>query len=492
MDTYKFYTDNLKHKSVKDIIKMLKNNETTSLQLVMAYLEHISRQDTAGACLNSIREFNPDAFDLAKYRDWQRNKGEILGSLHGVPIILKDCIDTADKMHTTCGAVIMKDHYAKKDAFIVEKLRKAGAIIIAKANMSEWYGMMSTKSPNGYSAIAKGSMKNPFGDELIPGGSSGGCAVAVSADFTPCAIGTETSGSIIEPAYMNGVVGFKPTVGLVSRSGILPVMNCQDVPGSITKSVYDAAILTNVIFGFDKNDPSTHICSDLNNIDFTKDLENETLSGKRLGILRESYFNDLSEESRKITEKALATLKENGAVLIDVPDFMPAKLRLEPDKYEQLTSTAMKHSFKARFNHYLSQADDIPAKTLSEIISWNKSHSYAIPYGQDYFEEIDNIKQPFITDNYFDERQKDVYICGKNGVDGALNKYSLDALIMPGLKGQGIAPRNGNPIITIPCGKGDEGPVGLNIIGHIAEDHSLLKLAYACENVLPKRPLINY
>lgn len=492
MYTYKFYIDNLRHKSLKDITKMLKNNEITSLQLVWAYLEHMSRQDTAGACLNSIREFNPDAFDLAEYRDWQRNKGEILGSLHGIPIILKDCIDTADKMHTTCGAVIMKDHYAKKDAFIVEKLRKAGAIIIAKANMSEWYGMMSTKSPNGYSAIAKGSMKNPFGNNLIPGGSSGGCAVAVSADFASCAIGTETSGSIIEPAYMNGVVGFKPTVGLVSRSGILPVMNCQDVPGPITKSVYDAAILTNVIFGFDINDPSTHICYDLNNIDFTKDLEKANLIGKRFGILRESYFDDLSEESRKITEKAFEILKENGAVLIDVYDFMPAKLRLEPEKYEQLTSTSMKHSFKARFNHYLSQTDDIPAKTLSEIISWNKAHPYAIPYGQDYFEEIDNIKQPFITDNYFNERQKDIYICGENGVDGALNKYNLDALIMPGLKGQGIAPRNGNPIITIPCGKGDDGPVGLNLIGHVMGDHSLLKLAYACENVLPKRPLINY
>ena len=486
-----FY-DKMPNLSITDLRQMLDKGEITCEELVLSFLERISRYDKTGIKLNAVRELNPDALEQARCCDNILQKGRTIGPLHGIPILLKDCIDTKDRTHTTCGAVVMENHYASKDAFIVKKLRKAGAIILGKANMSEWYGFCSTKAPSGYSAIAGGSMLNPYGpNTLKPGGSSGGCAVAVSAGFSAAAIGTETSGSIIEPSYFCSVVGFKPTVGLISRSGILPVMTSQDSPGPITKNVTDAAVIMSVMVSRDKSDIATWRADEIDTSYFVSKINDGSLKGKRIGITRDGYYDDLSEMEKIVFDRAIDMLRDGGAVIIDnVPDFLPGQIKKYPEKYSmKLTSTIMCHAFKVRFNHYLANiGNDVPVHSLKELIEWNISHPWAIPLGQDYLEEIEAIKNPLTGPEFFEAIKNDRYICGEKGITGALAKHSLDAIIMPGVSGQGIAPRTGNPIITMPAGYTENGvPVGINLVGHFMGDIDLLCLARSCERVLPER-----
>ena len=478
--------------SIIELRNLLDNKKISCKELVSAYVDRISKYDKSGPKLNSVRELNPDVFEQAAYLDDMLKEGQSKGLLHGIPVLLKDCIDTKGAIHTTCGAVMMKDHYAECNAFIVDRLLNAGALILGKANMSEWYGFVSTKAPSGYSAIAGGSMLNPYKTGILkPGGSSGGCAVAVSAGLVTASIGTETSGSIIEPAYFCSVVGFKPTTGLVSRSGILPVMTGQDSPGPITENVTDAAIITAFMAGYDKKDITTLSAFKIRNEALLENVDSGKLAGKRIGIARDGYYDDLSEQEKLTFDKAINVLIENGVEIIDnIPDFLPGQIKKHPERYDiHLSSVAMNHEFKVRFNYYLSNlGPGVPVHSLSQLIEWNKAHKSAIPYGQDYLEEIEAINDPLMTEQYLEAKNNDLYICGKMGVNGALKNHKLDALIMPGVAGQGIAPRTGNPIITIPAGYTDSGvPVGLNFVGHFMGDAELLKLARACEKVMPKR-----
>ena len=496
---YRFYKENIRQKTISELLSMLEAGEITSEKLVWAYLEHIAAEDTAGRRLKSVREFNPDAFAIARERDWERAHGKIRGVLHGIPIMLKDSIDTGDKMHTTCGSVAFKDHYAEADAFIVKKLREAGAIILGKNNLSEYYGFVSMSSPNCYSGIINGSPINPFSKEdkkLKPGGSSGGSAVSVAADFTAASIGTDTAGSIFEPACFNGVVGYKPTAGLVSRTGVLPVLMCQDVPGPITRCVKDAAIIADIIIARDEEDPDTFRAEEIrqSTIKLAAGLDDAELSGKRIGIVRTGYMSTaggMASDETEVLEAAVKMLEEAGAVIIDAEGFLHAEALEEPEKHtERLNDVAMCDGFKVRLSHYLAKQKDLPFRSLAELITWNKEHPEAIPIGQDYLEYVENREDPIMNMAFVEARANDLDICGERGIWGALDRYELDALILPGVTAQGIPATAGNPIISIPCGISESGaPVGLNLVGRIMDDHELLKIAAACERVLPKRPI---
>lgn len=486
----KHYLKHIQQKSLHELLALMEDGRITSQELVWAYVERICEKDQSGPKLDAVRELNPDVFELAALRDYQRRQGVILGSLHGIPILLKDCIDTADRTHTTCGAVVMKDHYAKEDAFLVKRLREAGAIILGKATMSEWYGMVSSKTPSGYNGISGGSMKNPYGpDRLKPGGSSGGCAVAVSADFAAAAIGTETAGSIIEPAYFCSVVGYKPTTGIVSRTGVLPIMMCQDTPGTLTRSVRDAAILANVLVAPDPEDAGTWRAEAFAETDFCRDLDSAGLKEKRIGVVWEGYSGEDPQE-RELTLHALERLRENGATVVEVSDFAPGKMKVEPQLYPKpLTYDVMLHAFKARLEGYLGKlGPDVPVHNLDELIRWNEQHPEANSLGQDYFYEMREIHAPLMTPAFLEAYDYDMQICGREGVLGALDRYSLDALVLPGVADQEIAPKLGCPIISIPAGYTQQDrPIGLNLIGRPMDDAALLQLAYACEKVLPRR-----
>ncbi|MCD8037160.1 MAG: amidase, partial [Clostridiales bacterium] len=312
---YHYYNEKIENLSILELKELLDNGSITSEQLIWAYVERIAYIDKQGPKINAVREINPDVFSIAEERDYQRKNGEILGPLHGIPILLKDCINTKDKIHTTCGAMALKDYYAESDAFIVELLRKAGAIILGKATISEWYGFISSNAVSGFNGLS-GPAKNPYGPGILPpGGSSGGCAAAVSADMTAAAIGTETSGSIIEPAYFCSVVGFKPTAGLISRSGILPVTMFQDAPGFLTKSVADTALLLNILAVRDKDDSGTWRADKFEKIDIPS-MADEDLKGKKIGVIREGYFEDLDDEAKDIYEKSFNALRQSGAEVI--------------------------------------------------------------------------------------------------------------------------------------------------------------------------------
>lgn len=485
-----YYKDHIQQRSLHELTALMDEGRVTSQELVWAYVERICEKDQSGPKLDAVRELNPDVFELAALRDHQRQQGVILGPLHGIPILLKDCIDTADRTHTTCGAVVMKDHYAKEDAFLVKRLREAGAIILGKANMSEWYGFISSKAPSGYNGISGGSMKNPYGpDRLKPGGSSGGCAVAVSADFAAAAIGTETAGSIIEPAYFCSVVGYKPTTGIVSRTGVLPIMMRQDTPGTLTRSVRDAAILANVLVAPDPEDAGTWRAEAFAGTDFCRDLDSAELKEKRIGVVWEGYSGEDPQE-RELTLHALERLREKGATVVEVSDFAPGKMKKAAHLYPgSLTTRVMWHVFRARFEEYLGKlGPDVPVHNLDELIIWNERHPDAIPVGQDYLYELQKICKPLMSSDFVEAHRYDIEICGRQGVLGALNRYSLNALVLPGVADQGIAPRIGCPIISIPAGYTQRSiPVGLNLIGRPMDDAALLQLAYACEQALEKR-----
>ena len=492
---YHFYNEDIMQKSIGELLSMLEAGTLSSEELVWAYAERIAALDQAedGPKLHAVRELNPDAFQIARERDWERRTGKIRGPLHGIPVLLKDTIDTKDKMRTTCGAASMRDHHAAEDAFIVKKLRDAGAIILGKNYCSELYGFNALEKPNGYSSLLNGSTKNPFGPEkLIPGGSSGGSAVSVAADMAAAAVGTDTAGSILEPAYMNAVVGYKPTVGLTSRSGILPVMMCQDAAGPITRTVADAARIADVIIGRDEADPDTIRAEAFQEGSFLDGIEEESLNGKRIGIVKEGYYARMSGTARLLTESALDKLRLSGARIVEVENFLPAKILDAPNQNpERLNYEVMNRAFKVRFDHYLSSQSDLPFHSLKELIEWNETHPENIPLGQDYLKLVEELGDDAVMSPLFTaSRMNDLDICGTRGVWGAMEYYRLDVLILPGLDAQGIAATAGNPTITIPAGMTREsGPVGITLVGELMGDRELLRIARACEKVLPKRPV---
>lgn len=482
----------VEEKSISELISLLEDGTITSEELVLAYLERIAKFDKAGPCLNAIREINPDALALARVRDAQRKKGEILGPLHGIPVVVKDNIDSGDKMHTTAGSVALKDHYAEEDAFVIKKLKAAGAIILGKANLTEWANFIAIGMKNGHSSLG-GDVLNCYGPgKFDVGGSSSGSAVATGANFAACGIGTETSGSIIMPATLASCVGIKPSIGLISRTGIIPLAFTQDTAGPICRTVADAALMLEVLVGEDPSDPITYFARDWEGYPYREQLDPNGLKGAKLGFLRKVYWDRLDEDGARVITQALEVLKKAGAEIVDpVEGFLAADMApVSISTPAELNVNVLYHEFKVALNAYLGKTRSyLPVHNLTELIEYNVAHKeVALKYGQAHLEIADKTDGSLASMEYFASRMQDERVCGKESIDKALDEYGLDALIYPDYFAQTVAARAGYASITVPAGYSDEiGPVSLTFVGRKFDEPKLLKLAYAFEQASKAR-----
>lgn len=482
----------VEEKTIPELIGLMEAGTITAEELVLAYLERIAKIDKSGPCLNSILEINPDAVVLARVRDAQRQKGEILGPLHGIPVVIKDNIDSGDKMHTTAGSIALKDHYAGEDAFIVKKLKAAGAIILGKANLTEWANFIAIGMRNGHSSRG-GDVLNCYGpNQFDVGGSSSGPAVAAGANLAACGIGTETSGSIIMPATLASCVGIKPSIGLISRTGIIPLAFTQDTAGPICRTVADAALMLSVLVGEDEADPVTYFAKDWENHDYTQYLDSDGLKGAKLGFLRKVYWDRLDEDGEKIVTQALDFLKQAGAEIVDpVEGFLAADMApVLISRPAGLDINVLYHEFKVALNAYLSKVEaHLPVHNLTELIEYNIAHKdIALMYGQAHLEKADQTDGSLASMEYFASRRKDEIVCGEESIDKALDTYGLDALVYPNYFAQTVAARVGYASITVPAGYSKGlGPVSITFIGRKYDEPKLIRLAYAFEQISKAR-----
>jgi amidase len=469
MTTYPFPME----ASIADLQKAMENGETTSVKLVYFYLEQIAKFNEQ---INAVLEVNPEAEFLAQTLDAERALKGPRGPLHGVPILLKDNIDTGDKMHTSAGSIGLKDHYAKKDAFVAHKLREAGAVILGKVNLTEWANFISDHMPSGYSSRG-GQVKNPYGPgKFDVGGSSAGSGAAVASNMAPIAIGTETSGSILNPASQNNVVGIKPTIGLVSRTGIIPISHSQDTAGPIAKSVRDAAILLNAIVGEDPADPVTRLGGLRPKEDYTDYLDQNGLEGKRIGVPRPRFYDELPEDVLRLIEAALEAMKALGAEIVDPIEIPKAAAE---ESFDVLT-----YEFKPALNAYLGQVEPhLPVHSLKELVAFNGLHAdRALKYGQALFEAAERTEGTLAEAAYLNSRLEDLAYSKTNGIDKVMADHRLDALVFPSSCGSSIAAKAGYPSVCVPIGLTDEGePLGLSFTGRAFEEPKLIAMTYAYE-----------
>ncbi|MFG6495178.1 amidase family protein [Fictibacillus sp. UD] len=457
------------------------SGDLTSFDLVKYYLDRISRYDKQGPQINSVLEVNPDALFIARNLDHERQNGKIRGPLHGVPVIIKDNIDTADQMHTSAGSLALQNHYAPQDAFIVQKLREAGAVILGTANMTEWANFMAYNMPNGYSSRG-GQVLNPYGPGVLDvSGSSSGSAAAVACNFATLAIGTETSGSILCPAGNNNIVGIKPTVGLVSRTGIIPISISQDTAGPMARTVKDAAILLEVIAGVDSQDAATHIAP--MQYSYTDGLEQSSLNGKRFGVTYEFCIRDLNEKQRSVFDEVLQLIKTQGGEIIYLDQISP----LEKDGSNY---TVLLHEFKSGLNHYLkSVSPAIGISTLSDVIAFNNEHKdNCLKYNQELLIESNETDGTLTSTEYLQSRMNDLEKTQNKGIDLVMNENQLDAIISPNDVWYGIPAKAGYPSISVPSGFDEAGlPLSVMFTGVAFSEKKLIQLAYAFEQASQKR-----
>ncbi len=470
----------------------------TSVALTQAYLDRIAAIDDAGPTLNAVVETNPDALAIAAERDRERAAGTVRGPLHGIPVLLKDNIDTADRMRTTAGALVLADHIADSDAHVVTRLREAGAVILGKTNLSEWANFRSRDSISGWSTRG-GQTKNPWALDRNPCGSSSGTGAAIAAGLATVGVGTETDGSIICPAQANGLVGIKPTVGLVSRTGIIPISASQDTAGPMARSVADAAALLAAMRGVDADDPVTASAAAHADTDYTAALDAQALRGKRIGVLRE-YAGFHGEVDAMLT-RAVAVLRAAGADVID-PVALPNRGSYGADEY-----TVLLYEFRHGVETYFAtRAPDAPVRTLTELIAWNDARRDAtMPwFGQDTLIAA-AATGPLTDPAYVAARERARRLAGPEGIATALAEHRLDALVAPsggmawivdGINGDTFgggssqpAAVAGYPNITVPAGLVRGLPIGVSFIGGAWQESALIGYAYAFEQArgpLPK------
>jgi amidase len=464
---------------ITSLQKAMEAGEIRAAELVALYLERIKKFNKV---INAVLEINPDALQIAQALDDERQKQGSRGQLHGIPILLKDNIDTGDRMHTSAGSMALAQSRAAEDAFIAAKLRESGAVLLGKVNMTEWANFMSWPMPSGYSSRG-GQVLNPYGPgQFEVGGSSSGSGAATAASFAAAAIGTETSGSIVNPAHHNSLVGLKPTVGLLSRTGIIPISHSQDTPGPMTRTVTDAALLLGALTGVDARDPLS-LASEGNSHrhrDYTTFLDANSLQGARIGIPR-WFYNDLSDEARRIAEDAIHVLREQGAVVID-----PVSL---PCEQAEWTSEVLRYEFKKDLNDYLSKLDaSVPVHTLQEVIAFNIEHAEkALVYGQHTLNWSDETSGTLTEDEYLRNLAKYQELTRTNGIDHVLEEHQLDAILFPGDVGYDIAARAGYPLLNVPAGYTDEGPMGIMFSAGAFSEGKLLALGYAFEQATKYR-----
>lgn len=483
----------LNETTIDELQQKMQSGTLTSKAITGLYLNRIDAIDKNGPALNSVIEINPDAISMAEAMDKERKEGKIRGPLHGIPVLIKDNIDTGDKMMTTAGSLALEGHKAAKDAFIIQKLRKAGAVLLGKTNLSEWANFRSSRSSSGWSSRG-GQTKNPCVLNRNPCGSSSGSGAAVAANLCAVAIGTETDGSIIAPSSYCGIVGIKPTVGFLSRSGIIPISSTQDTAGPMTRTVKDAAILLEALAGVDEADPVTKESSGRIKKDYTQFLDANGLQGKRIGI--EKSFLEGHEGVVALYKQAIELLKSKGATIVEV------ELLKETGKLGDAEFTIMQYEFKDGLNRYLASAN-ASVKTLADVIAFNKTNeAKAMPYFKQETLEKSEAKGGLENKEYTDSLK--ATLGSRKIIDDMMREQKLDAIA-----GTSIGPANcidlvngdywtgfyfcppaamaGYPHITVPMGTLYELPVGLSFIAGAYKEDELLKIAYAYEQASKKR-----
>lgn len=479
--------------TVAELRSALDARRISARELVDMYLARIDAIDRNGPKLNSIMEINPDAQAIAKAMDAELQRGEGRGPLHGIPILLKDNIDTADRMLTTAGSLALTKSRPQQDATVVQHLRDAGAIILGKTTLSEWANFRGFQSSSGWSGRG-GQCLNPYALDRSPCGSSSGSPAAVSANLSVLALGTETDGSIVCPSHVNGVVGIKPTVGLTSRAGVIPIAHSQDTVGPHGRTVADAAAALGVLAKPDARDPMTEASAGQGHSDYTPFLDPNGLRGARIGVPRNAGFFGYSPESDAIIEAAIDAMRHLGAEIIDPADFPKAdEMAEEPGEFEVLL-----YEFKSDLNDYLATRNDSEVGSLEDLIRFNDEHASEelLYFGQEIFHQAQE-KGPLTDQGYVDALAKNHRLSRQEGIDAVLEQHNLDALIAPtGSPAWKIDLVNGDlflgassspaamagyPVVTVPAGHAFGLPVGLSFMGTAYSEPTLIKLAYAFE-----------
>ena len=485
----------LEELTIRELQDAMTAGRYTSQQLVEQYLRRIVEIDRGGPALRSISDINPDALRIAGELDAERRQGRVRGPLHGVPVVIKDNIDTADQMPTTAGSLALEGSTAPRDAFVVERLRSAGAVILAKTSLSEWANFRSTRSSSGWSARV-GQVKNPYVLDRNPCGSSSGSGVAVAVNLAAVAVGTETDGSVTCPASVNGIVGIKPTLGLVSRAGIIPIAHSQDTAGPMARTVTDAAILLTAMGGRDPRDPATERPGERAQ-DYAAGLDAGALKGARIGVSRAVHFG-YSAPADRLAEAAIAVMKAQGAIIVD-PVEIPNLARLDACEMEVL-----QYEFKDGLNAYLATRPGAKARTLAELIAFNvRERPREMPFfGQELFEAAER-KGPLTSAEYRTALETCQRWAGPEGIDAAMSKDRLDALVAPTMgpawptdhfngdhvlgASTTVAAVAGYPHITVPAGQVSGLPVGVSFFGRAWSEATLIRLAYAFEQATRHR-----
>ena len=496
--------DDLKDEGVEDFVLdeetisslsgKLKSGEYTSEKLVELYLKRIEEIDKKGPALNAVIEVNPDALALARNLDKELKEGKSRGLLHGIPVLIKDNIDTADQMQTTAGALALEGNIAKNDAYIIKRLRDAGAIILGKTNLSEWANFRSTSSCSGWSSRG-GQTKNPYILDHNPCGSSAGSGVAVSANLCTVSVGTETDGSVVCPSSVSGVVGIKPTIGLVSRSGIIPISSTQDTAGPMARTVQDAAILLGVLAGSDSNDKSTIGTKQRQENDYVKYLDKNYLSGKRIGV--EKKQQGANQFLHALQKKSIDLIRSLGGTVVEI-DYLDAINELGAAEFE-----VMQFEFKEGVNSYLKKSD-IKVKSLKDVIDFNlKNEDKAMPYfKQETLVSSNEIGD--LTDAKYKEALKNSHFKAIEILTKVIDENKLDAIcgltmgpacsidMIYGDRWGDVfltspAAISGFPHITVPCGTVYDLPVGFSFFGKPFTEPELIGFAYAFEQASNSR-----
>ena len=485
--------ENLSEAGITDLHDRMQRGELRSEEIVHWYLDRIEHLDSAGPELNSVIELNPDALMIARSLDEEWRESGPRGPLHGIPVLLKANIDTADNMHTTAGSLALAEHVAPTDAFLVSRLRDAGAVILGKANLSEWANYRSSRSSSGWSSIG-GQTRNPYDPPRNPCGSSSGSGVAVAANLVTVAVGTETDGSVMCPSGANGIVGIKPTLGLISRSGIIPIAHSQDTAGPMARSVRDAAILLTAMTGVDPNDAATSDAPAAV-IDYAANLAADALDGKRIGVLRSHFGADASPGAGELFDAALQAMRDIGAEIVD-------DVEVDIAGAGEAESIVLRYEFKADLASYFEQSG-APFESLAEIIAFNEEHAGTVMpiFGQERMlaaEASGSLDDPEYVQALADSKR-----ITQDALDNAFNEHELDAIVAitngpawmtDHVNGDSFrvgssryAAVSGYPNITVPMGFVSHLPVGISFIGRAWSEQELIAMAYAFEQTTGAR-----
>ena len=481
--------------SVNELIKKYKNENLKAVDVIKEYIKRINEIDMNGPNLRSIIQINPDAIEIAASLDEYIKSGKLKGPLHGIPVVLKDNIDTEDNMNTTAGSRALANSKALKDSHLVKNLRESGAVILGKANLSEWANFRGENSTSGWSGI-NGQTKNPYVLTRNPCGSSSGSGVAVSANLAVIGIGTETNGSIVCPSSANGIVGIKPTVGMISRSGIIPISYTQDTAGPMARTLTDAVITLNVLKGTDEKDPKTNLGVKYLNRDYTKFLKLGGLENKRIGVYSLPLRNKLdgnvyNSKVDSLFKNAIRLIKSLGAEIIEI-DFINDKSAIEH------SFTVMIHEYKDGLNNYFKNlSDNVKIKTIDDLIDFNKKDSLELKFFNQYYLEIANQTEGMKSKKYTESLASLNKLAKEQGIDRVMNTLNLDAIISPTgspawssdlLNGDNYyigssspAAMAGYPNISIPMGNIHGLPVGISFFGKAWSEPTLIQIAFDFE-----------